>query len=446
MTGKFITTVEENGRPVRQADRRSALPDEREQELHLVNLYPRVKYQPVLGFGGAITEAVGLVLAALPPERARQVLEAYYGPSGIGYSLARVPLDSCDFSAGPYCAIEEGDEQLTTFSLRRDEKTILPCIRQAEALAGKKLSVMLSPWSPPAFMKTNGSRMDGGQLREEYAGLWARYICRYILEYKKRGVQVDRLSVQNEPNAAQAWDSCRYSACQERNFLRDHLHPALVRSGLGDTQVFIWDHNKERVFERAARCIGPDTDGMIAGVAFHWYSGDHFEGVRLVREHFPDKLLLFSEGCIEYSRFDRSRAFQNAQMYAHDMIGNFNAGMNLFLDWNIALDQNGGPNHAGNYCEAPVLCDTACGRIEYRPSFYYIAHFSHHIRPGARRIAVTCYSERVETTAFENPDGSIAVVLLNRTDQALPVTLRLEGQLLDAPCPPRSITTAVLER
>lgn len=446
MTGYIVTTLEENGRLAEHTAELAGVPDENNQELYLVNLYPQVRYQTILGFGGAITEAVGLVLGALPPEQARQLLNAYYGPGGIGYSLVRTHLDSCDFTGENYCAIQPGDVDFTTFSLHHDEKNIIPYIHMAEELAGTKLPVMLSPWSPPAFMKTNGSRNGGGKLRPEYADLWARYICKYIHEYRKRGIRVTRISIQNEPNAVQTWDSCLYSAREEREFLRDHLHPALVENGLGDLEVFVWDHNKERMFERAAQCITPETDKMIAGVAFHWYSGDHFDAVRLVRECFPDKLLMFSEGCIEYSRFDKTQALKNAQMYAHDMIGNLNAGMNLFVDWNIALNENGGPNHVENYCEAPVICDTRSGKVEYKPSFYYIAHFSRYIKKGARRIATTCYSGKVEVTAFENPDGSIVVVLLNRTDEELPAILRLKQVLFNACCPAHSISTVQLNQ
>ena len=271
MTGYIVTTFEKDGRLAEYTAELASVPDEQGQELHLVNLYPQVRYQTFLGFGGAITEAVGLVLQALPPETARQVLNSYYGPSGIGYSLVRTHLDSCDFSRENYCAIEDEDTDFSTFSLRHDERNIIPYILMAEELAGKKLPVMLSPWSPPAFMKTNGSRNGGGKLRLEYADLWARYICKYIHEYRRRGVQVTRLSIQNEPNAAQTWDSCLYSAQEERDFLIKHLHPTLVENGLGDLEVFVWDHNKERMFERTAQCITTETDRMVAGVAFHWY-------------------------------------------------------------------------------------------------------------------------------------------------------------------------------
>ncbi|MFQ9509456.1 MAG: glycoside hydrolase family 30 protein [Lachnospiraceae bacterium] len=409
MTGYIVTTIEENGKPVEIRKEFNGEPDQQAQELYLVNLYPQVQYQTILGFGGAITEAVGLVLRSIPPAQAQKVIRDYYGPAGIGYTLVRTHIDSCDFSSGNYCAIQENDDTFETFSLRHDEENIIPFIKMAQQEANTTLSVMLSPWSPPAFMKTNKSRNDGGSLLTAYAPLWAKYICKYILEYRKRGISVTRLSIQNEPGATQTWDSCRYTAQQEKDFLQTHLYPALLKNGLGDVEVFIWDHNKERLFERAEQCITTETDKMISGLAFHWYSGDHFDAVRLVREKFPDKSLMCSEGCIEYSRFGKDQELKNAQMYAHDMIGNLNAGMNLFLDWNIVLDEEGGPNHVSNYCEAPVICDTQSGRIIHKMSFYYIAHFSKYIKKGAIRIATTSYSDKIEVSAFENPDHTIVV-------------------------------------
>ena len=446
MTGYLVTTIEKNGLPVTVKTDLASVSDHDEQELHLVNLYPQVQYQSILGFGGAITEAVGLVLKAMPPQLARQVISDYYGPSGIGYSLVRTHLDSCDFASGNYCAIEEKDETLSTFSLRHDEENIIPYIKMAESAFGAPLPVMLSPWSPPAFMKTNGSRNGGGKLLSKYAPLWAKYICKYVQEYQKRGMKVTRLSVQNEPNAVQLWDSCLYTAEEEKAFLQNHLYPALVEHGLSEVQLFIWDHNKERLFERAEICITPDTDNMISGMAFHWYSGDHFDAVRLVNEKFPNKVLAFSEGCIEYSRFEKGQALKHAQMYAHDMIGNLKAGMNLFLDWNIVLNENGGPNYAQNYCEAPIICNTKTGEVLHKTSFYYIAQFSKYIKSGAKRIATTCYSETIEVVAFENPDRSIAVVLLNRTEEDLPVTLRMNEELIALRSPKKSISTAVWNR
>lgn len=420
------------------------VPDKNNQETHVVNLYPDAAYQAIDTFGGAVTESVGVTLQKITAEQQKQIFDAYFGESGIGYRAIRAPIDSCDFSVASYSAVEWPDDaELSTFALKHDEKNIIPYIRAAYRTAGKSLPVMLSPWSPPAFMKTNRSRY-GGRLKREFYPLWAGYICRYIQEYRMRGVNVKMLSVQNEPNAEQKWDSCFFPAQEERGFLKDALAPALDRAGLNDIELYIWDHNKERIYERAREVITPETDPMIHGIAFHWYSGDHFDALRLVHEKYPEKKLLFSEGCIEYSRHGVNRQLENAQIYAHDMIGNLNAGMNTFFDWNIVLDEMGGPNHAGNYCEAPIIYDTKSRTVKKNLSFYYIGHFSKYILPGARRIATTCYSDRLEVTAFQNPDRTLAAVLLNRSSKDLPAVLRLHNQLLKISVKGRSLSTVTI--
>jgi glucosylceramidase len=195
------------------------------------------------------------------------------------------------------------DIEFKSFRLDRDEKYIIPMLKKAQETAGKSLSVMLSPWSPPAFMKNNGERTGGGSLKTEYRSFWAEYICHYIKQYRERGFSIDMLTIQNEPNAKQTWDSCLYSSEEEKEFLRDYLYPSLIKNGLEDTAVHIWDHNKERMFDRASTIIDEETNKMVQGVAFYWYTGDHFDAINLVREKFPDKKLIFTEGCVEYSRF-----------------------------------------------------------------------------------------------------------------------------------------------
>lgn len=152
---------------------------------------------------------------------------------------------------------------------------------------------MLSPWSPPAFMKTNKDKNHGGRLKEEYRGMWAEYLCRFLEGYRKKGVTVKRISIQNGPAAVQIWDSCVYSAGEGKEFLRDYLYPALCAHGLTDLEIFIWDHNKERLLERALETIDADTDRMITGMAFHWYSGDHLEALQMAHEKFPKKSCCF---------------------------------------------------------------------------------------------------------------------------------------------------------
>ena len=333
--------------------------------------------------------------------------------------------------------------------------------------------------------------------------MWAEYICRFVEGYRERGVAVKRISIQNEPAAVQIWDSCVYTAKEEKAFRRDFLYPALRAHGLADLEIFIWDHNKERLLERALQTIDDDTDQMVTGIAFHWYSGDHFEALKLAHERFPDKKLLFSEGCVEYSKFtgkdqladarmyghdiapsggetpvspsgdhfdalsmihekfpDKKlilseacieyRKFcaadhlKNARKYAHDMIGNLNHGMTGFYDWNVVLDEIGGPNHAGNFCDAPFMFHRERKELMRKNLADYLWHFTHFIKAGAVRIGVTGYSEKLEATAFLNPDGGIAVILLNTGAEEIPVNIRLGSELVKIMVEPESIASGVI--
>lgn len=420
-------------------------PDTQQQELQLLNLYPDICFQQIGVFGGAITDAVGAVLEQLPYETAKKLISGYFGPDGIGYRAIRTHIDSCDFSTAPYSAQGEfSGESLEAFSLAHDKKRIIPWIKLAYELAGDKLPVMLTPWSPPAYMKTNQSRTGGGHLKPEYYGLWASYICLYIKAYIEEGILVDSISVQNEPNAVQIWDSCLFSPQEEKSFLLEALYPCMKKEGLEHIRIYVWDHNKERLYDRACQLIDEQTDNMIAGLAFHWYSGDHFEALDLVRHRFPDKLLTFSEGCIEYSRHDKDH-LRNAQIYAHDMLGNFRCGMNNFYDWNICLDEKGGPNYAGNFCDAPVMCDVETGLIQQRLSYGYISQFSSFIKEGARRIGSSVYTDALETVAFVNPDGEIIAIILNRNPEEYKLTLRLGSYIADLSVPANSLSTVSIK-
>lgn len=436
---QFVTTLDgETGRTrsISLSPRR----DDDTQELYILNIYPSVRYQEVNYFGGAITDSVCATLEKLPPDRQDEVINAYFGQDGIGYGAIRTHIDSCDFSTAQYCAADDMDSE---FSLEHDIGRNIRWIKRACSVAHENLPVIMAPWSPPAYMKTNGSRTGGGRLRPEYYDAWAKYLCRYIKGYMAEGINVTEISVQNEPNAIQTWDSCLYTADEERTFISKYLYPAMCAEGLQNVKINIWDHNKERMFDRAIAVITDDTADMIGGVALHWYSGDHFDAVRLVRERFPDKLITFTEGCIEYSRFDQNQ-LANAQMYAHDMIGNFSAGMNNFIDWNICLDETGGPNYADNFCEAPVICDTRTGNITFKMSFKYIEHFSRYVKPGAKRVATTVYTDEIEQVAFINKDGSIVSVLLNRGSKLLPVFIRTEGNIVPLSLSPASISTVII--
>ena len=441
---RYVSTVYE-GQERRRVEKEQMFVPDGGEENYLLNLYPSVTYQVFEGFGGALTESAGYVYQQMDERQRQELLREYFDGGNMNYRMVRIPIDSCDFSLGHYEAVErEGERNFESFQLERVEKYIFPLLRDAEKIYGGELEIMLTPWSPPAYMKTNGDRNNGGELKPEYRKIWADYICRYISEYRKRGCKVRRVSLQNEPKAVQIWDSCTFTGAQEKEFLRDCLWPALQESGLSDLEIFIWDHNKERAFERACEIIDETTDRMITGIAFHWYSGDHFEALSMIHDRFPDKKLILSEACIEYCKFSAGDHLKNAQKYAHDMIGNMNHGMSGFYDWNIVLDEAGGPNHVKNFCDAPFLYDMEKRELIRKNTADYLWHFTHFIEAGAVRIGMTNYSDKLEATAFLNPDHTTVVVLLNRSGESIRVNIRVQGELTEVEVEPESIVTGII--
>ncbi|MCM1107121.1 MAG: glucosylceramidase [Blautia sp.] len=423
---KKIITCEAEGKLWEES---AAALAEQEDVMHVLNLYPQVKYQTIEGFGGAFTEASAHNYMGMGEEKRKELVEAYFGESGLRYNIGRVHMNSCDFGLGNYTYIKEGDETLESFDISRDEAEILPLVRAAvEAQKQEKMVFFVSPWSPPAFMKTNGEMNHGGQLKKEYYPLWAQYFVKFIRAYREKGVNITALTVQNEPAAVQTWDSCIYSASEEAEFVADHLGPALEAAGLSDVEIFVWDHNKEILFDRFSGSMeNPKAAGYIKGAAVHWYTGDHFEAIEMVKKCYPGAKVIFSEGCVEYSRFADTRETYKAEMYAHDMLGNLVAGITSWLDWNLFLDEKGGPNHVGNFCAAPIMCNPAENTFEKRLTYYYIGQFSRYVQKGAVRIGSTRYTTDLELVAFENPDKSRVAVVLNRTDAPKEIEL-CEGE------------------
>jgi len=416
--------------------------DPQQVEKEVVNLYPEITFQTFEGFGGAITDAAGYVYSLLDDAQKKRVIETYFAPENMGYTLVRIHMDSCDFCTGMYEAMSDPtDRELKSFSFARTEQYILPMLEDAQRAACKPLKLMLSAWSPPAFMKTNGQRKFGGSLKPEYRDFWADYVCRYIEEFQKRGFEVQRISVQNEPKAVQNWDSCVYTAEEEKVYLRDHLCPTLARHGLENVEVFIWDHNKERLYERVRDTVDETTRGLVTGAAFHWYSGDHFENLDLVRRQYPDLKLITSESCIELCFFSMDDELENNGRLAHEVLGDLNHGMNAFYDWNLLLDEQGGPNHVGNWCYAAFMFDRKNKRLDTKLLQKYYYHFSHYLKPGAVRIGTSTYTAALQVTAFRNLDGKLAVVLYNSGDHALNVNLRLNGELVTFALPGHCIAS-----
>ncbi len=415
-------------------------------ENNLINLYPDVEFQTFKGFGGALTEASGYVFSKLSYENKKLLVKKYFSEEGLNYNNVRMHLDSCDFALGNYSAVEdEKDTKLETFSLERDEKYILPLFDFIKKETGKDLEVLISPWSPPAFMKSNKEKNNGGYLLKEYYGLWAEYFCKYIIEYRKRGVNITALTVQNEPNAKQTWDSCLFTPEEEREFIKNHLYPKLVENNLNDVEIIIWDHNKERVFERGLEVINDkEMEKMVAGIGMHWYSGDHFESLQLFKQKFPDKRMIFTESCIEYSRGGENK-LDNAKKYVHNLIGDINSGIDLFLDWNILLDSNGGPNHVENLCEAPIMTDENEVNLVVNPSYYFLGNFTKFIKEGYKKIGHSKFTDKLEVTAFKGEDKIVSVIY-NNSEEDIKFFIRLKDEVSEITIKKDSVITVEIKK
>ncbi|MCG2616131.1 glycosyl hydrolase [Terrimonas sp. NA20] len=411
---------------------------------------PTKTFQTMLGIGGAITDASAETLAKLPKDKQEEIMKAYYDPvNGIGYTLARTNIHSCDFSSGSYTYIKEGDKELASFSVDHDKQYRIPMIKQAIALAGGKLTTYASPWSPPGFMKDSTHMLQGGKLKPEYYQAWGNYFAKFIKAYEKEGIPIWGVSVQNEPMAKQTWESCIYTAEEEGEFLKTSLGPILEKEGLKDKKVIIWDHNRDLIYQRVSTTLSdPEVAKYVWGIGYHWYetwtgSDMMFENLKRVAETFPDKHLLFTEGCAESFNPTRLSAWALGERYGMSMINDFNAGTVGWTDWNVLLDEIGGPNHVGNFCFAPVHGDTKTGKVHYTNSYYYIGHFSKFIKPGARRIIASSNRTDLLTTGFVNEDGKVAVVVMNKGSKSLPYNLWIGGKAVEIISKPHSIATLV---
>ena len=460
--------------------------EEKHLESGVINIYPDLLYQEIEGFGGALTETVGYLYSKMNDEDKKQFLEDHFGKNGQHYRFVRMHMDSCDYSLEEYQAVANPltDPELTTFSIDRDRKYMLPMLKDAMSMSVEPFSVLLSPWSPPKQWKTppvkpkndatvygvgaimdsfmpkvdydTPSRCNGGSLKKEYYKSWAIYLAKYVQAYLDEGVPVTMMSLQNETIAATNWDSCVWTAQEQKIFLKDYLYPVFKEAGLTEKiGLYIWDHNKERIVEFSREIIDDETSKMIEGVAFHWYSGDHFESLGMAHELFPNMKFMASECCALHppgrhnmfaELFGDSNAsiaeveYEDAAAYGHDIIGNLNNGMNRWIDWNLCVDKDGGPRHVPSGFGAPI-CANEDGTYKKLLTYYYIGHFSRYILPGARRIGFSRCDNRVEITAAKNPDGSIIIVLLNSGQTDAAYAIRMERKLIRIQIPSKTIST-----
>ena len=443
----YLTAKGTNDRITKKDSMRFEPLEQPDEHTPTIMLDPNKQFQTVVGIGGALTDASAETYDKLPAGKQQEILTALFDRTkGNGFSLGRTHIHSCDFSSSSYTYDDvAGDTALTRFSIAPDLKHKLPFIKAVFAKTGGDFKLFASPWSPPAWMKSNHEMLHGGSLLPQYQSAWAGYMIRFVQEYERAGVPLWGLTVQNEPMAVQPWESCIFTAAAERDFVKGYLGPALERAGLSRLKLMIWDHNRGIMYQRAKVVYDdPEAAKYVWGTGFHWYVGDHFENVRLVRDAFPDKALVFTEGTEAEFNADSVGLWKWGETFGRSMIMDLNNGACGWTFWNVILDEKGGPNHVGNFCMAPIICDTKTGALTYMNSYYYIGHFSRFIRPGARRIVCSSDSDDLLATAFRNTDGSIAVVVQNQTEKAMAFVTWLDGRAVRTMSPAHSILTLVL--
>ena len=381
-----------------------------------ITIEPKNQRQKILGFGGSFTEASSSIYKELDEEKKEEIIESYFGENGNKYSMARTHINSCDFSLGNYAHVEDkNDLKLKTFSLERNKISLIPMINDALKKRKNNIRIMASPWSPPAWMKTTGKMNFGGKLKSEYRDTWADYYCKFIENCEKENVPIWGLSIQNEPEAKQTWDSCIYTAEEERDFIKNHLGPALEKHNLLDRKIIIWDHNRDVMVERARTVLSdPGAAKYVWGTGFHWYCGDHFDNVQKVHDEFPDNQLIFTEGCQEGGPHIGS--WDLGERYATSIINDLNRWTVAWIDWNLILNEQGGPNHVGNYCSAPIIVDTRSQDLLYQSSYYYIGHFSRFILPGDKIINSKNTNDTIDVLSSINDQNIVSTVIQNKNN------------------------------
>jgi glucosylceramidase len=439
-----------------------------------IRLNPEEKFQTMTGFGGSFTESSAYLLNQVSKENREKILQSYFGEEGAKYSLTRTHINSCDFSLSNYAYLADGDVDLATFSIDEDRDDIIPMIKEAMDISEDGFKIISSPWTAPPWMKDNNSWV-GGKLLKEHYSTWARYFSKYIEAYNEEGIDIWGVTFENEPlGNGNNWESMHYSAEEMVDFVQNHLGPQLERDSL-DVKILGYDQNRD---EELAHWTGEmyqdeNTSEYFAGTAVHWYASTvdwYGDALQKVHELAPEKYLIQTEGCIdsevpkwkddewywskeatdwgwdwapEEKKKDHPK-YVPVYRYARDMIGSMNNWVDGWVDWNMVLNRQGGPNWFKNWCAAPVLVDPELDEVYFTPLYYTMVHFSRYIRPGAIRIGFENSDPDLMVTAAKNPDGSIAVIVLNMSAESKHFSLELNGKSVQIQINDQALQTIII--
>ena len=434
------------------------------------------KFQTITGFGGSFTEASCYLLNQLSDSNKTKILNAYFSESEANYSLCRTTIASCDFSLNNYTyAPVENDLKLEHFTIEHDQKDILPIIKEAQEISGNHFQIIASPWTCPPWMKDN-KKYVGGKLLPEYYPTFALYFEKYLEAYKKEGINIWGITIINEPHGnGNNWESTHFSPKEMTDFVEFHLGPKLEKTEFSGVKILGYDQNRAGLKEWVDEMYRNEKSSQYyAGTAIHWYEStyDYFpKALDYASNKTPQKHLIQTEACIdsEIPHWNEDEWYWKKEAtdwgwdwasdadkhlhpkyapvhrYATDIIGCLNHGVDGWVDWNMVLDKQGGPNWFKNWCIAPIIVDTTSDAVYFTPLYYTMKHFSKFIRPDAKRIAWKMEDKDIMCTALENKDGSIVVVLFNPTANAKSININLKDKKLQTNLNGEAIQTIIIQ-
>ena len=439
-----------------------------------ITLNPDEEFQTITGFGGSFTEASASLLNELGSDNRQKIIEAYFGERGANYSLTRTHMNSCDFSLGQYSyAPVEGDMELNSFSVEEDKDDIIPMIKEAMAVSKDGFKIIASPWTAPPWMKDNKDWV-GGKLLPEYYDTWALFFSKYIDAYKAEGIDIWGVTVENEPlGNSNNWESMHFTPAEMTSFVQHHLGPQLEKDGKEAVKILGYDQNREHLKEWVDDMYQNEaTSKYFDGVAVHWYASTYEvfpDELTYAHQKAPTKHIIQSEACADsevphwqddkwyWSKeatdwgwdwaSDKDKPLHPKYVpvyrYARDIIGCLNNYVDGWVDWNMVLNRQGGPNWFKNWCLAPVIVDTEADEVYFTPIYYTLAHFSKYIRPGAKRIGITVSDDALLATAVKQADNTV-VVILNQGKEPKTFSINMNGQSVNLLISGQAIQTVVI--